>query len=229
MSMSAGHRQRLRLTVTSQFLSEITIADPSPSTITGHGTPAAGTPDPAGTGTAIATLEELNALFTSWVQIVYHRTIHSTTGQTPLSRWDAGWKGRQPGQPGPDRIAEAFRWSAYRKVTKTATVSLHSNIYQVDPLLAGMIVELTYDPFDLAGPVTVTAAGVRSSDAVPLDIGRHVHPKAAGAIKDADTGATNTTSGIDYLRLIEHRHKDSMTGSPISFDHITTTENEATT
>ena len=64
---------------------------------------------------------------------------------------------------------------------------------------------------------------------MPLDIGRHVHPKAAGAIKDADTGATNTTSGIDYLRLIEHRHKDSMTGSPISFDHIATTENEATT
>ena len=119
-------------------------------------------------------------------------------------------------------------------------MSLHSNIYQVDPLLAGMTVELTYDPFDLAGPVTVTAAGVRSGDAVPLDIGRHVHPKAAGAIKDADTGATNTTSGIDYLRLIEHRHKDSMTGSPISFDHIATTdrvtaehhaatENEATT
>ena len=108
-------------------------------------------------------------------------------------------------------------------------MSLHSNIYQVDPLLAGMTVELTYDPFDLAGPVTVTASGVRSSDAVPLDIGRHVHPKAAGAIKDADTGATNTTSGIDYLRLIEHRHKDSMTGTPISFDHITTIENEATT
>ena len=235
-----GKIERFFNTVTSQFLSEITIAEPSPGTAIGHGTPAAGTPDPAGTGTAIATLEELNALFTSWVQIVYHRTIHSTTGQAPLSRWDAGWEGRQPNQPGPDRIAEAFRWSAYRKVTKTATVSLHSNTYQVDPLLAGMTVELTYDPFDLAGPVTVTAGGVRSSDAVPLDIGRHVHPKAAGAIKDADTGATNTTSGIDYLRLIEHRHKDSMTGSPISFDHITTTdsvtaehhaatENEATT
>ena len=61
MSMSAGHRQRLRLTVTSQFLSEITIAEPSPGTATGT---------PAGTGTAISTLEELKALFTLWVKLI---------------------------------------------------------------------------------------------------------------------------------------------------------------
>ena len=76
-----GKIERFFNTVTSQFLSEITIAEPSPGTITGRKTPAAGTPDPAGTGTAITTLEELNALFTSWVQIVYHRTIH-TCGRT---------------------------------------------------------------------------------------------------------------------------------------------------
>lgn len=217
-----GKIERFFNTVTSQFLSEITIADAPPlTTIPGTTAVAAGTPNPDGAGTTICGLEELNALFTSWVQIVYHHTTHTTTGQTPLSRWDTGWENRQPNQPGLDLIAEAFRWSAHRKVTKTATVSLHSNTYQVDPLLAGMKVELIYDPFDLTGLVAVTTTGVPAGDAVLLDIGRHVHPKAANAIKDADTGAKNTISGIDYLRLIENRHKDAMTGTPISFDHIT--------
>ena len=89
-------------------------------------------------------------------------------------------------------------------------------------------IELIYDPFDLTGPVAVTAAGVPAGDAVLLEIGRHVHPKAVGAIADVDTGAANTVTGIDYLRLIENRHKDTMTGTPISFDQIaaTTTESE---
>jgi hypothetical protein len=48
--------------------------------------------------------------------------------------------------PEPGALAEAFRWSAYRTVTKTATVSLHGNRYQVEPHLAGQKVELVFDP-----------------------------------------------------------------------------------
>ncbi|WP_326967531.1 Mu transposase C-terminal domain-containing protein [Arthrobacter sp. CG_A4] len=118
-------------------------------------------------------------------------------------------------------MAEAFRWSAHRTVTKSATVSLQSNTYQVDPLLAGKRVELIYDPFDLTGPITVTAAGgVPAGEAVLLQIRRHVHHKAAKAAADADTGAVNASSGIDNLRLLADRHKDTMAGAPISFDKI---------
>ena len=157
--------------------------------------------------------------------MVYHRLVHSTTGQTPLQRWDTGWENRKPDRRDPDVIAEAFRWSAQRKVTKTATVSLHGNTYQVDPLLAGATVELIYDPFDLTGPIAVTAAGgIPAGQAVLLDIRRHVHPKALNAANDADTGAKNTASGIDYLRLVENRHKDTMTGTPISFNKIAETD-----
>ena len=226
-----GKIERFFNTVTSQFLSEITIAEPPFQTaIDDTAAVVAGIADPHQSGSTICGLDELNALFTSWVQIVYHRSIHSTTAQMPLARWDAGWQNRKPNQPGLDVIAEALRWSAHRKVTKTATVSLHSNIYQVDPLLAGMKIELIYDPFDLTGPVAVTAAGVPAGDAVLLEIGRHVvHPKAVGAIKDADDGAQNTITGIDYLRLIENRHKNTMTGAPISFDQITATNTAKST
>lgn len=211
-----GKIERFFNTVTSQFLSEITVLDaPVQTTVPGTGE------DPAGTG--IVSLEELNALFTSWVQMVYHRAVHSTTGMTPLARWDAGWENRRPDRRDPDVIAEAFRWSVTRKVTKTATVSLQGNTYQVDPGLAGTRVELVYDPFDLTGPVAVTAAGgVPAGEAVLLEIRRHVHPKAVNAAKDADAGAKNASSGIDYLRLVETGHKTAMTGAPISFEKMAT-------
>lgn len=215
-----GKIERFFNTVTSQFLTEITVID-TPVQLTVPGTDLAETvgEDPA--GSAIGSLEELNTLFISWVQMVYHRQVHSTTGMTPLARWDAGWEHRRPDRQDPDVIAEAFRWSATRKVTKTATVSLQGNIYQVDPLLAGTRIELIYDPFDLTGPVAVTAAnGVPAGEAVLQEIRRHVHPKAVNAAKDADTGAKNAATGIDYLRLIETRHKITLTGAPISFEKM---------
>ncbi|HEY6421866.1 MAG TPA: Mu transposase C-terminal domain-containing protein [Pseudonocardiaceae bacterium] len=204
--------ERFFNTVTSQFLTEITVID-APVQTTVPGT------EPA--GSLVGSLAELNALFTSWVQMVYHRTVHSSTAMTPLARWDAGWVGRSPDRRHPDVIVEAFRWSAVRKVTKTGTVSLQGNTYQVDPSLAGARVELIYDPFDLTGPVAVTAAGgIPAGEAVPQDIRRHVHPKAVAAAKDADTGAVNAASGIDYLRLVEARHKAAVTGAPIDFEKL---------
>lgn len=212
-----GKIERFFNTVTSQFLSEITVID-TPVQTTVPGTEPAGE-EPA--GSAVASLAELNALFTSWVQMVYHRTVHSSTAMTPLARWDAGWANRSPVRRPLDVIAEAFRWSAVRKVTKTGTVSLQGNTYQVDPSLAGARVELIYDPFDLTGPVAVTAAGgIPAGDAVLQDIRRHVHPKAVNAAKDADTGAVNAASGIDYLRLVEDRHKSALTGAPIDFEKL---------
>jgi Integrase core domain len=34
-------------------------------------------------------LGELNRLFSAWLEVVYHRRVHSETGQTPLARFDA--------------------------------------------------------------------------------------------------------------------------------------------
>jgi putative transposase len=100
-------------------------------------------------------------------------------------------------------------------------VSLQGNTYQVDPSLAGARIELVYDPFDLTGPLAVTAAGgIPAGEAVLQDIRRHVHPKAVKAANDADTGAVNAASGIDYLRLVENRHKTAMTGAPIDFEKL---------
>lgn len=98
-------------------------------------------------------------------------------------------------------------------------MSLQSNTYQVDPLRVGKQVELVYDPLDLAGLITVSADnGAPARIAVLSEIRRHVHKKAATAAADStESGAENADSGIDYLRLVEQRHKGTMAGEPISF------------
>ncbi|MDJ0358572.1 DDE-type integrase/transposase/recombinase, partial [Paenarthrobacter sp. PH39-S1] len=204
-----GKIERLFNTVTSQFLGEITVTD----------TPMLPGTDPAA-GSQISSLEELNTLFTAWVNMVYHHQQHTSTGQTPLARWDASWEHREPVRKPLAEIREAFLWSDVRTVTKTGTVSLHSNTYEVDPLLAGTKVELVYDPFDLDGEITVNNhQGMPAGTAKALAIGRHVHVKAANAAKDNDT-ATKISTGINYLDLVATRHRQSLTAAPISFADI---------
>jgi len=153
--------------------------------------------DPRSAGTVVASLAELNSLFTAWVEQIYHQRIHTETGMAPLARFLAD------GPPVPVAAAlltEAFRWGEWRTVTKTATVSLQGNHYEVDAALAGSKVELVFDPFDLTD-IDVRHHGRPVGKAVPFRIGRHVHPKA-----HADTPPPATPTGIDYLRLIQTRH-----------------------
>src|SRR5674476_1010305 len=95
----------------------------------------------------IATLAQLNELFTAWVETVYHQRVHSETGQTPLARFTTA---DPPVIPTPAALHEAFLWSETRLVAKTATVSLFGNTYEVDAALVGRRVELVFDPFDLS-------------------------------------------------------------------------------
>jgi putative transposase len=150
-------------------------------------------------------LTGLNELFTAWVETVYHARIHSETGQTPLTRFAAG--DAAPTLPTPAQLHEAFLWSEKRTVTKTATVSLHANTYQVDAALVGRRVELVFDPFDLT-ELTVRYCGRDVGTAVPHRIGRHTHP-AARPDTPAEQPST-TATGIDYLRLVRDQHTQAL-------------------
>jgi putative transposase len=104
-----GKIERLFRTVREQFLVEIT-----------------GDPGQAGRR-HVTDIGELNRLFTAWAETVYHRRVHSETGQAPLQRWAEGWAAAAPPLPDPGQLHEAFLWSERRTVRKTATVSLHGN------------------------------------------------------------------------------------------------------
>lgn len=167
--------------------------------------------DPNWAGTVVASLAELNDLFTAWVEQVYHQRVHTETGMAPLARFLADG----PPVPTPAALlSEAFRWGQWRTVTKTATVSLQGNLYEVDASLAGSKVELVFDPFDLSD-IDVRHHGRPVGKAVPFRVGRHVHPKAV-----ADAPPPPVATGIDYLRLIQTRHTHAL-GQRLQYAQLT--------
>ncbi|GAB90136.1 DDE-type integrase/transposase/recombinase [Gordonia rhizosphera] len=190
-----GKIERFFRTVREQFLVEIT--DTTPEQLT-----------EAGTDHRTALLE-LNRLFTGWVETQYHRQPHSETGQAPLDRWEAGWArlGRTPAMASAADLTEAFLWSEYRTVTKTATVSLHGNTYQVDGALVGRKVELVFSPFDME-TIEVRYKDASHGQALPHNITRHVHPKARPEIPEPP--AQPAATGIDYLRLTAQTHHEQI-------------------
>jgi putative transposase len=98
----------------------------------------------------VATLDDLNASFHAWVEVVYHHAVHSETGASPLERFQQSLAQITVRQADPLLLRQAFLWREKRTVTRTATLSLQGNRYGVDPLLAGQQVELRFDPFELA-------------------------------------------------------------------------------
>jgi len=145
-------------------------------------------------------LDDLNRLFTAWLHQHYHRSVHSETGATPVQRYHA--EGRTPAtRPDAGLLRRAFLWREQRRVTATATVSLHGNRYEVDTALVGRVVDLLFTPFDLT-VIEVEYQGRVMGRAVPHTIGRHVHP----AVKPGAAAPVDAT-GIDYLYLLEQAHQ----------------------
>src|SRR2546430_1271968 len=142
---------------------------------------------------------EMTRLSPAWVENVSPRRVHSETGMAPLARWMTG---APFPVPAPADLAEAFRWSEHRTVSKTALVSLHGNRYQVDPQLVGRRVELVFDPFDLTF-LRVRLDGVDAGTAMPFQLTRHSHPKARPEVPAEEP---KPTTGIDYLGLIDAAH-----------------------
>jgi putative transposase len=147
----------------------------------------------------VGDLAELNRLFCAWVETVYHRRAHGETGQAPLERLGAG---PAPVLPTPEALHEAFLWSESRTVTKTATVSLHGNVFEVDAALVGHKVEVVFDPFALDA-VEVRFQGRAMGKGLPHKITRHAHPKTRPESSPPPPPAT----GIDYLGLVAARHE----------------------
>jgi len=157
-------------------------------------------------------LAQLNRLFSAWLEVVYHRRVHSETKQTPLERFEAAGASTLPT---PALLREAFLWSETRTVTKTATVSLHGNQYEVDAALTGRRIELVFDPFDLTR-IEVRYQHRPFGLAVPLTIGRHTHPQARN-----EPEPPSTPTGIDYLSLLAAQRDAEQAGQRIDYHSLT--------
>ncbi len=157
----------------------------------------------------IESIDELNDAFMAWATQVANRRVHAETGETPQDRFTVGGPHRAAE---PARLVDAFRWSAHRKVTRTATVSLEGNAYSVDPALVGRRVELRFDPENL-NAIDVYSEGKAAGVATPFVIGRHTHKAVPQAARPAPPA-----TGIDYLGLVQSAH-DAETVGTISYAH----------
>jgi putative transposase len=189
-----GKIERVFETVRLQFLVEIEAKPP---------------PDLAG----------LNRLFSAWVETVYHRRVHGETGQAPIERLLAGGA---PSLPSPASLHEAFLWSEIRMVTKTATISLHSNTFEVDAALVGSRVEVVFDPFDLEC-VEIRFQGRSMGQGIPVSIGRHSHPQAR-----PEAALAPAPTGIDYLGLLAERREAELATS-INYAQLSLPDSEELT
>jgi transposase InsO family protein len=145
---------------------------------------------------SVTTLSQLNESLLAWLEVVYHRKLHTETGQAPLERF------RQDPTPAtrstdPEQLRHAFLHRAQRKVYKTATVSFKGNRYTVPAYLRGKRIELRYDPFDL------TRLEVWYNDAFldlakPEEIVTTNHPD----VELDPVPKPAPDSGLDYLALL---------------------------
>lgn len=159
----------------------------------------------------IETLAELDDLFIAWAEQVANRRIHAETGAAPIDRFTANGALRAAD---PERLAEAFRWSVLRKVTRTATVSLEGNAYAVDPALVGRRIELRYVPEDLSA-IDVFFEGKPAGVATAFVIGRHTHKAVPQA-----TRPEPTPTGVDYLGMVAAAHEEQAGTGSIDFSQL---------
>ena len=145
---------------------------------------------------AVPNLALLNESFLAWLEVVYHRKVHSETGQAPLERYrqDDG-PATRPAEP--TELRQAFLHRAQRTVTTTATFSFQGNRYRVADYLRRQKIELRFDPFDLT-QIEVWFQNAFLQLAEPDRIVTTTHPDV-----EPDPPVTPPPdTGLDYLALL---------------------------
>jgi putative transposase len=166
----------------------------------------------------VTSLAQLNQSLLAWLEVVYHRKLHSETGQSPLERF------RQQSQPAtrpvdPITLRQAFLHRDQRQVTKTATVSFQGNRYRVPDYLRGRTVELRYDPFDLSR-LELWFQDTFLQPVQPDHLVNPVHPEVK---PDPSPPPPPANTGLDYLALLRAEHDRLIQAQleGIHFSHLT--------
>ncbi len=152
---------------------------------------------------ALSTLAELNESFWAWLELVYHRSVHSETGQSPLDRYQAGIASVR--QADGEILRKAFLWREKRKVRKDGRIELQGNTYRVDAQFVSRQIELRFDPFDLS-ILEVWLDGICFGTANVVQQGREKHIAVERLLPQHAAPAQAKTS-LDYLALLRAEYQ----------------------
>jgi transposase InsO family protein len=169
--------------------------------------------------TSVQTLHDLNESLLAWIEVVYHRKVHAETGQSPLDRFrDDDAPSVRPVEP--LELRSAFLFRAHRRVDKTGLIRFEGNRYRAPGFLVGQIVELRYDPFDLAA-VEIWFNDQFLAQAEPVHLQTTVQP---GLTPDPTPAQPAPATGVDYLALLRQERERLLRDQlpPISFTALAT-------
>lgn len=111
-------------------------------------------------------LAKLNHALNQWIDTQYHVTVHSSTKQTPLTRY---LKHAHLLREAPKGLDDYFRSRVQRKVDRDRTVSLSGRLYEAPVHLIGKAVTLLYNEDD-STRVEVFFEGISHGMLLPLDL-----------------------------------------------------------
>ncbi len=112
-------------------------------------------------------LEELNEQFGSWLDDRYHKSVHSSTGETPLVRFAHNI---ELVRCAPDDLCDSFRTVDMRTVTKDRVVHLNGKLYEAPIDLIGERIEIPHHPDDVEN-IEARFKGESFGYLKPLDLG----------------------------------------------------------
>ena len=171
------------------------------------------------------TLDELNSAFWAWMDLEYNVRVHSATGQSPDARFRDGLPADHRRITDLETFNALFLWRERRTVTKYGRIKLHSNQYPVTSVPHGSVVEVRFDPYDLAqlaiydpggGLLETTSASKQVTTQVPAvpEESRAKPPEVSAAARDY------------FTRLREQHHAQLRDRNQTSFAQFRTNDQE---
>ena len=141
----------------------------------------------------IESLDQLNHLFSNWLNLEYHRNRHSALNTSPVEAWLAKSSYVKRIDPHID-LDKAFYHREDRKVIGDSVISVNGISFEVPSILIGKRVDIAYDPHQSLNRVEVSFEEKNYGEARPVDVYANRHVK-----RDRDFSETETVRGVDQF------------------------------
>ena len=171
------------------------------------------------------TIDELNSAFWAWMDLDYNTRVLSATGQSPDARFRDGLPPDQRRIIDLDSFNALFLWRARRTVSKYGRIKLHGNQYPLTSVAHGTVVEVRFDPYDLAQLAIYDASGVllETTSAAKQVTAQVPNIPAESAAKPPQVSAA---ARAWFTRLREQHHAALRDRNQTSFTRFQSTDDD---
>lgn len=127
--------------------------------------------DPA----SLTSLDGLNQAFAAWLELDYHRRVHSAHDQTPMDAYLA--QASQVKVVSDPAVLDPLFWRREtRRVRHDATITVHKQLFEVPPRYIGQSLEVRFEPQAL-GEVLLYDQGTEVARVKPVNLADNANVK----------------------------------------------------